>query len=127
MAGRKNFLWKLTSQPRLFCRAKFYVARWRRGAEAPLSGAELACLTSVAEKSDAGVCPSTVSPNLVKFGLEVRDPEFVELFWRDGEAVNTVVCKTTIRRFESDSRLQKSNKFWDKTSMQGFDSPPCLS
>lgn len=25
--------------------------------------------------------------------------------WRDGEAVNTVVCKTTIRRFESDSRL----------------------
>ena len=31
-------------------------------------------VTCLAGKAGAAVCPSTVSPNLIKFGLEVRDP-----------------------------------------------------
>ena len=30
---------------------------------------------------------------------------YLQAIWRDGEVVNTAVCKTAIRRFESDSRL----------------------
>ena len=43
-------------------------------------------------------------------GIEACDPEVLSFFWRGGEAVNTAVCKTAMRRFESGSRLQKKQE-----------------
>ena len=50
------------------------------------------------------VCPCTILPNLIRFGLEVRDPAFAKLAvrWRRG---NAAVCKTAMRGFDSRSHL----------------------